>query len=118
MVVPAGQPVADLLLHLLALLAVLETFQQLGSTALVGPRRDDAGQVVAAARVRIDVGLHVDAALAGRLDQRDHFNHAAPVLLVRNLEVDDVNGDVGPLADGDSLLDRREDFGPFVADVG
>ena len=65
----------------------------------------------------IDVGLHVHAALAGRLDQRDDLVHPAPELLVGDLEVDDVHRHAGPLADRDRLLDRVEDAGPLVADV-
>ena len=118
MVVPAGNALADVLLHPLALLGVLEAFEHLGGAAFVGPGRNDAGQVVVAARVGIDVGLHVDAALAGVVDQRHDLVHAAPELLVGDLDVDDVHRDAGPLADGDRLLDRpSKTLGPLVADV-
>jgi hypothetical protein len=43
--------------------------------------------------------------------------HPAPVLLVGDLEMDDVDGNAGPLADRDRLLDRVEHARAFVADV-
>ncbi len=70
-VVPAGDAAADLLLHPLAGRQVLQALDHLGAAALVGPGRDDAGKVVVAARVGVDVRLHIDAAAAGVLDEGD-----------------------------------------------
>ncbi|HVK17664.1 MAG TPA: hypothetical protein VM533_12010, partial [Fimbriiglobus sp.] len=118
MVVPAGNAVLDVLLELLAVLWVLEPFEHLRDTAFVRPRRDDAREVVVAARVRVHVGLHVHPAPAGRLDQFDHVLHLAPELLVGDLEVDDIHRHPRSLADRDGFLHGVEDLEPLVADVG
>src|SRR5262249_45067187 len=103
MVVPAGDPLADVLLQPRALRGVLESCQHFRLAALVGPGRQDAGQVVVAARVRIDVGADIDPALAGRVDQLDDLAHAPPVGPVGDLDVQDLHGHAGPPADFDDL---------------
>src|SRR5262249_19700603 len=116
-VVPAGNAFLDVFLHSLPVFGVLQSRQHRGRAAFVGPGRDDARQVVVAAGVRIDVGLDVDAALAGLFDQADQFVHAAPELLVGDLEVDHVHGNPGTFPDGDRFLNGGDHLGPFVADV-
>ena len=56
---------------------------------------DDGGEIVVAARVGINVCLHVDAALAGVVNQGDDLVHMAPVFLVRDLDVDHVHRHAG-----------------------
>ena len=116
-VVPTRQTVADVLLQPGTERRVLQPLQHLGRPALVSPRRDDARQIVVAARVGIDVGLHVHAALASRLDQGDQFVHAAPQFLIGDLEVNHIHGDTRPLANRDRLLHGGHHIGPLVAVV-
>ena len=92
-------------------------FDQAGGPAFVCPGRNDADQVVVAARVGIDVGLDVHARSAGLIDQGDDFRHPPPERLIGDLQVDDVDGNLGAAADADRLLDGLEDFRPLVADV-
>src|SRR5207244_2012602 len=75
------------------------------------------GEVVASARIRIDVGLYVDAAFARCFDQCDELAHAFPELLVGDFQVDDVDGHASALADGNRFLDRFDHPAPFIADV-
>ena len=97
---------------------IAQPLEQLCVAALVRPGRDDAAEIVVAAGIRIDVGLHVHAPAPRLLDQREDLAHLAPVFFVRDLHVDDVHRQPRLLADGDRLLDRIEHPEPFVADVG
>ncbi len=81
------------------------------------PRRQDAGEVIVATRVRVNIGLHVDAVLAGVVDQLDDLVHAAPVQLVGNLDVEDLHCDARAPADLDDLADGVEDAGALVANM-
>ena len=116
-VVPALDPREDVLLHAGPLRLVPEARQHRLSPALVSPGGDDARQVVVAPRVGVDVRLHVDAAGAGLLEERNDVLHASPVALVGDLQVDDVDPHAGALADLDGLLHRLEDARPLVPDV-
>ena len=97
--------------------SVFEPVDQFGCAPLVCPGRNDADQVVVAPRVRIDVRLDVDPVAPRLVDQADDLGHPAPERLIGDLEVDDVDRNSAPAADGDRFLDRGEDLGPFVADV-
>ncbi len=67
--------------------------------------------------VRILVGRDGPAGGAGRGDPLERRADRAPVRLAVGLEVRDVHGDVRSLADGDRLVDRRQQAGALVADV-
>ncbi len=97
---------------------ILETFQQFRGAALMCPGRKDAGQVIIAPRVRINIGADINTLGAGAVDQLDHLVHAAPVQLVGNLDVQDFHRDPGPAADLHRFANGLKDAGPFVADVG
>src|SRR5262249_28039772 len=116
-VVPAGETLADVALHLLALGRVLQPREQRRLAPLVRPGRDDADEVVVAPRVSGYVGMDGDTATAGVLDQGDDLPHPAPEPLVGDLDVDDVDRDPGALPDRDRPLHRVEHLGPLVADV-
>src|SRR4051812_1342871 len=117
MVVPAGDALADFLLQPLAHLWILEPVEHRLRTALVRPRRDDAGEVVVAAGVGVDVRLDFDALLPRLVDAADDLAHLAPEPLVSNLEVQDLDLDAGPPTDLDHLLNRLEHLRALVADV-
>src|SRR5262249_15493182 len=96
-VVPAGDAAADVFFHSLAFLCVFEAGEHLRFAAFVGPGRDNAGEIIVAASIGVDVGLHVDAAAASGFDQLDDFLHAAPVFLIGDFDVDNIDRNVGSL---------------------
>ena len=64
-VVPTGNTILDVVLQSLAVSRVFQPFKQLVAAAFMGPGWNDACQIVVAARVGIDIGLHVHAARCG-----------------------------------------------------
>src|SRR5262245_62033368 len=100
MVVPARNSVANVILQSTPHHWVFETFEHFAGATLVGPGRNDAREVVVAASVRVDVGLNIDAAFAGRPDEGDHLVHSSPQFLIGDLEVDDIDGHTSPFANG------------------
>ena len=108
----------DLVVEPVALLGVLEPLEHFRGAALVRPGWDDADQIIATAGVGIDVGLHIDTAAAGGLDQLCHLVHPPPELFVGNFQMDDVDAHPRSLADLDRLFDRLQHPRPFIADVG
>src|SRR5262249_4156167 len=114
----AGDAVLDVSFHFESFLRILEAREHLLGAAFVGPGGNDRGEVVVAARVWVEVGADVDAVFAGIVHQLDDFVHAPPILLVRDLDVDDLDGDAGAPANVDGFADGIEHPGTLVADVG
>ncbi len=96
---------------------ILQPLDQTGGASLVGPGWDDARQVVVSPRVRIDIRLNVDSLAASFVDQLDDLAHSPPQRLFSDLQVDDVDRDLGAAADADRFLDGIQDLRPFIADM-
>jgi hypothetical protein len=90
---------ADLLLHAGAVSRILQTLEHRLVAAIVSPRRDDGAQIVLAGGVRVDVCADVEPFRAGLVDHRRDLFHLAPELLIRHLQVNDVDPDLGSTAD-------------------
>jgi hypothetical protein len=77
MVVPARQSFEDVVLHARPGARNVEALDELRAPAFVRPRRDDAGEVVVASRVGVNVRLDVDASPPRLRDERDDLFHAS-----------------------------------------
>ena len=122
----AGRLVAALprrigVFHLLAdaraLPRILQARDQPVGAAVHRPRRNRRGQARAAGDVRILIGGDADTAGPRRFDHLDHFLHAAEVLLAGDLEVEDVNGNLGVVANRDRFADAVAKLQAVVAQV-
>ena len=94
---------------------ILQARDQLVGAAVLRPWRNRRGQARAARHVRILIGGDANAARARRFDELDHFLHAAEVLLAGDLDVKDVHGNAGALADGNRFLDAVAQLQAVVA---
>jgi len=81
------------------------------------PRVQERTEADPVAHVGVDVRRDVQPRGPHRVDQREGLVHEGPVALAGCLEVVDVDGDVGALADGDRLSDRFEDRVALVSHV-
>ena len=81
------------------------------------PGWNDAGEIIIATCVGIHIRLHVHAAAARIFDECDNLPHASPILLIRDLEMQNIHRDMRPLGNGDSFFDRIEHTQTFIADV-
>ena len=118
MVVPTGDAVSDVVLQAFALLRVPQPGQKLRAPAFVRPGRNDAGEIVIAAGVRINIRLHIHPAPSRVFNQRHDLLHAAPIFLVRDLQMQDVHRHTRAFADPDRFLHRVEHAESLVAHVG
>ena len=116
-VVPAGQPVEDVSLHAGPHFPVPQAFEHLFVAAVVRPGRDDRPQIILPRRIGINVRANIVSFAASLGDQRDHLRHAAPQVLVGNLQMNDVDPNPGFLADRNGLGHRIEYALPFPANV-
>jgi len=116
-VVPARQPFANVAFQAWPLRRILQPGKQFGAPSLVRPGRDDAGQIVVTPRVGIHIGLQVHAAPARVFDEGHEFLHPTPILLVRDLQVDDIDGHFGSFGDLDGLSDGIKHTESLVANV-
>ena len=96
---------------------ILEARDQGLRAAFVGPRRDDARQVVLAGAIRVDVGLHLHALGARAGDRGDQLRHLAPHGVLGDLEMNDVHRHVRAASDLDGLGHRFENAAAFGAHV-
>src|SRR5204863_1627741 len=97
----AGQLVADLLSDR----GILQPLHELVFTALVEARRNGRTERSRSGDIGILVGGDVEPGGARLLDLRDDGAHLAPVLPAGNLEMPDLDRDVGLAADAEGFVE-------------
>ena len=95
----------------------LQTLDQLGGAAIVRPGRNEGGEIVEPGGVGVGVGSDVGSGGAGGVDFGDDFRHASPVVFAGDLDVPDLDGDVGFAADAQGFVDGLENGVALVAHV-
>ena len=92
---------------------IFQALDQFCVAAIVGPRRNEGGEIVVPGGVGVGIGGDVGAGGAGRVDFGDDFRHASPVVLAGDFDVPDLDGNVGFAADAQRFIDRRPERSRF-----
>src|SRR6516225_5177652 len=82
------------------------------------PRWDNRSEVILPSPVGVDIRLHVFALRPSLRNDFDRFGHLTPKTVVRNLQMNDLYGQLSPTPDFDRFPDRAEDADTFRAHMG
>ena len=78
----------------------------------------EGDEVVVPSCVGIDIRLDINPLSSRLVNQTHEVAHVTPERLIGDLEVDDVDRHSGSSSDGNRFLDRGDNLGPFVSDMG